>query len=338
MSHFLTARPRGCHLSTIIDLYPEEEYWCAGYAPSKGRQCHRRIHERNRRSARTLLDDATARFHDGLSIDDLLEKLAPLVLCKTNHQDQASGLAATWRRRICNFRAGQTTQQASRDAAFLEEQYTSALIRTIEQAIEDLRRVQTQDDELTSPTSRRREHRVSPTISTTGATTSATTSNTPSTTSARSQRSTETTASSPATNGPPRQVTPTVEVEPGSNPLPNIAEPSMPAATRSVRSTRPLATRKCVEGNCGICILPLREEEPLGSGGDGSDDGTTDDDGIVNAHIASRVSQDNDELKELVWCKSQCGSNYHKSCIDQWVTACGTRSATCPTCRAVWRS
>jgi hypothetical protein len=36
-----------------------------------------------------------------------------------------------------------------------------------------------------------------------------------------------------------------------------------------------------------------------------------------------------------VWCKAQCGVNFHKACMDQWLKRAPSR--TCPACRRSWR-
>ncbi|KAL4913276.1 hypothetical protein BDW62DRAFT_205704 [Aspergillus aurantiobrunneus] len=37
---------------------------------------------------------------------------------------------------------------------------------------------------------------------------------------------------------------------------------------------------------------------------------------------------------ELSWCKAQCGVNYHKSCIEEWLLV--SETVSCPTCRSRW--
>ncbi|PYH77385.1 hypothetical protein BO82DRAFT_435920 [Aspergillus uvarum CBS 121591] len=92
------------HLSEILDLYPDEERWCAGYAPSKGRRCHNPISGANRVSAVRLLDEGSGRMRQGEDIDDLLVDLASLVLCRHVHQkdqrSQVPALVKKWQDRI----------------------------------------------------------------------------------------------------------------------------------------------------------------------------------------------------------------------------------------------
>lgn len=69
---------------------------CVGWAPSKGRKCGNRIAAANQRKASNILcrmgslDVTTAdvRIH--------LEELAPRMLCKRYHQDQASEMVSQW--------------------------------------------------------------------------------------------------------------------------------------------------------------------------------------------------------------------------------------------------
>jgi hypothetical protein len=40
--------------------------------------------------------------------------------------------------------------------------------------------------------------------------------------------------------------------------------------------------------------------------------------------------------EELVYCKSGCGNNLHKSCFKQWAATKRGQSVTCPYCRQIW--
>ncbi|KAL3470167.1 hypothetical protein BJX99DRAFT_264488 [Aspergillus californicus] len=92
------------HLSTIINLHPEKEPYCAGYAPSQGRRCHNPTNARGRREARSLLNEGTDYLHEGYNINEILEYLAPYVLCTRWHQNQASGLVARWKKMVGDYR------------------------------------------------------------------------------------------------------------------------------------------------------------------------------------------------------------------------------------------
>ncbi|KAJ5491870.1 Zinc finger RING-type [Penicillium expansum] len=90
-------------LSEIIELEPEEEPWCAGYAPSQGRRCHARTNARGRSTAMMLLNEGTKDLRAGRNIDTLLEDLAPYVLCTRFHQSQAWDLARRWKRQVRTY-------------------------------------------------------------------------------------------------------------------------------------------------------------------------------------------------------------------------------------------
>jgi hypothetical protein len=95
-------------LSDIIGLYPEDEPWCAGYAPSQGRRCKCRTNAANRRTASALLDRGTTYLKQGMCMDDILKNLAPLVLCTRFHQYQSDGLAEGWILKMNKFQQRQT--------------------------------------------------------------------------------------------------------------------------------------------------------------------------------------------------------------------------------------
>lgn len=61
--------------------------------------------------------------------------------------------------------------------------------------------------------------------------------------------------------------------------------------------------RKPTDGECPICYMDLDEEH-----------------------------------NKLVWCKSQCGHNLHKSCFDQWAASQGGREVRCVYCRTPWET
>ncbi|KAL2802371.1 hypothetical protein BJX63DRAFT_437929 [Aspergillus granulosus] len=101
------------HLSEILKLDPEGEPHCAGIAVSKGRRCQLRTNQYGRRTALSLLDKGTADLRAGLCIDDILQDLAPHVLCTRWHQGQASTLVSQWQRRVDRYLASAPVQRSS---------------------------------------------------------------------------------------------------------------------------------------------------------------------------------------------------------------------------------
>ena len=69
---------------------------CVGYAPSQGRRCHNPIAAANRQDAAKLLKQMSKLNLSSSRIDDLLEQLAPRVLCKRYHQNQFSSMVSQW--------------------------------------------------------------------------------------------------------------------------------------------------------------------------------------------------------------------------------------------------
>jgi hypothetical protein len=115
---------------------------------------------------------------------------------------------------------------------------------------------------------------------------------------------------------------------------------------RSSRSTESVSNatgvdRRPAEGECGICLCSLQEPQSY----DTEDEDDNEDDDEDEDEIEEEDDYDYDEEDEqeyssdeedgLVWCKAQCGVNYHRECIDQWLAS--GRYDSCPTCRSTWR-
>ncbi|RJE26091.1 hypothetical protein PHISCL_01534 [Aspergillus sclerotialis] len=69
---------------------------------------------------------------------------------------------------------------------------------------------------------------------------------------------------------------------------------------------------------------------------DQSDNEDNDDD---NDHDDEDIKDAKDK-DPIVWCKVQCGTNYHRSCLETWIATFKNevyRRPTCPTCRAIWK-
>ncbi|KAJ5724581.1 hypothetical protein N7493_006309 [Penicillium malachiteum] len=105
------------NLSQIIGLEPDNEPWCAGYAYAQRRRCHARTHGYDRIRARCLLDKGIEELRAGMKIDDILEELAPHVLCTQNHQSQASDLAQRWKDEVQLFIQIQAQSRSPRETA-----------------------------------------------------------------------------------------------------------------------------------------------------------------------------------------------------------------------------
>ncbi|KAA8650282.1 uncharacterized protein ATNIH1004_002964 [Aspergillus tanneri] len=250
-----------CLLSEILNLYPKEDNHCVGYAHTKGRQCRNVINKENRNYACGLLERCTRRFCAGQRIDNLLDELAPLVLCKRFHQYQASDLSSNWRLQICKFQATQIRVAAAaspaRRSAPVEDRMaqrhmrpeTPRMTRSRETSSDQQSR-QSQSSSSPSQTQRRRE---SPSIRPrTGA--SIDTDRT-----ARISTDQEESTSTVSSRQRFSETTSAIETESGSTRNTSTASTTT-HATRSVTPVQTLTTRRCVEGNCSICMQSMQEQ------------------------------------------------------------------------------
>lgn len=91
-------------------------------------------------------------------------------------------------------------------------------------------------------------------------------------------------------------------------------------------------TRRHVEGECNICLLPLLEDES-----DTDRYEVEDSDDFYELPAPPRIV-----YEELVWCRRRCGNNFHRDCMDSWIRTFqdrferNGRQPTCPMCRAKW--
>ncbi|CAK4030355.1 Hypothetical predicted protein [Lecanosticta acicola] len=125
---------------------------CVGYAPSKRRRCQNPIAQHNRMAANEILQKLPRRALDQDHLYTHLERLAGLLLCRRNHQDQACTVATEWHRTVisqvngrhrhysatnriyrnCTLQAFKTEQTSSCDDDWQEE--ISRLQRELEEA------------------------------------------------------------------------------------------------------------------------------------------------------------------------------------------------------------
>ncbi|KAK4693174.1 hypothetical protein P7C71_g4176, partial [Lecanoromycetidae sp. Uapishka_2] len=102
--------------SVVLKTDPDAPgFTCVGYAPSQGRRCHNRIAAANRQEASKLLDRISRRNPSSSRIEDLLESLAPLLLCKRYHQNQADFMVQKWNERIEDFGDAETAREEARE-------------------------------------------------------------------------------------------------------------------------------------------------------------------------------------------------------------------------------
>ncbi len=78
--------PTYWNLRQILDVNPEQERNCVGFAPSKGRRCRNIINRFDLLAASRLLDQMD-RFKQLIDVIDDLKELAALLLCEGVHNN-----------------------------------------------------------------------------------------------------------------------------------------------------------------------------------------------------------------------------------------------------------
>ncbi|KAJ9294496.1 hypothetical protein DTO271G3_6764 [Paecilomyces variotii] len=377
--------PSPYDLRSIIQLYPEQEPWCIGFAVTRGRRCHNQTSAVSREKACSLLDRGTWDLAQGLDISDLLGQLAPLVLCKRWHQYECHDLVNRWARKVEDFQMRQsqasliwttptrTISPSWSSPSTLGYPYTLGYSETNHyrrygspdeicsaQRITDL--LQNMSDRLDrvvesledsgQPSAVRQRDNGTRTRSTAGrpaqrqasslaagAATSRSASRTvepndssvrnrgSTSTSTRTERTLERTRNSsgtiPSSSTAARQTPSTTSVSEPDNVAPtrptrvrvSLARVPEVNINRITSATRRTVTRKPIEGDCSICTNPLIHEDH-----------------------STETSPGTENEGQLSWCRAQCGNNYHKECIGQWLSTCRDmfRTPTCPYCRARW--
>ena len=73
---------------------------CYGWAPSQGRKCHNPVAQANRQEAERLLCKMSKLDPGSTNLDAWLQELAHRILCKRNHQGQATSVVSQWKDNI----------------------------------------------------------------------------------------------------------------------------------------------------------------------------------------------------------------------------------------------
>lgn len=322
-----------CDLSAILEIWPEHDHECAGIAKGAGRRCKLTTNKLNRSIACSLLEEGSALLNSGEEcIDDILTDLAPRTLCVRWHQYQASGLVSQWKRKVDKF--VQQRQAVSRRERRERHSFSSRQSTPEPRTSGSSTRVHIQQNNIllnveslyvfsNTPAPRETSY--------------------PANTSQSSRAAMSSVAAIPSGESRRLQATSPSAIPTPSRMIENRATPRdeptettdtantqrriLPLPTRRTNST---ITRRPIEGECGICYLPLLNDD---------EDDTNSSDNSISGSETSGSTSTTSTSEPLVWCKAQCGNNYHKSCMDPWIKCCAdnSRAATCPTCRATWR-
>ncbi|KAJ5553864.1 hypothetical protein N7513_003823 [Penicillium frequentans] len=364
-SSSFTTRQSLPHLSQIIHLEPDKEPWCAGYAPSQGRRCHASTNAHGRRCAMSLLDEATEALHAGRCIDDLLDELAPHVLCRRWHQSQASDLTSRWKKQIRSYMRShsssrrESTSLSARQPTLLStrtsnreptraigselsltnvEEQCAELYQTLQSTLAELRRLQalqasvpisSSTIEISTPRALYHGNAVT--------TRDTRTSNGFISSTEMSQRATVATH----TENPPGQTEVRVRTPRRQDSTQQLSSRIAPQTERATSRDRHSSlcpaiqvTRRDIEGPCGICLEALKGTE-LDDSDDSDEEYDSDSDSDEDYNEVNEGESEQEEPR-LVYCKAQCGNNFHETCLHEWLEH-STRP-TCPMCRCAWRN
>ena len=309
--------------SEVLRLDPNSSgFTCIGYAPSKGRRCHNPIASANRQEAANILREMSMLDPHSESLDKRLEGLAPRLLCRRWHQNQASNMKTLWRNEIekhypatvrieryaiverysviyapsvaatstlVRMRAEpRTTSQTTSLAAHSSVQVSAPEPLPVAPITEARRRTRSHND-LNGQESRPQAE-PSPTSSTQPDVTlqerNLPEPNSPPTSPvSESTRNTSSTAPQDRTAISREALHESSSIEPVTEPTTKQEPPEEPLHAH---------TRRTIEGDCSICCEELS-----------TDDAT-------------------------VWCKAQCRQNFHVDCINTWHGFQGEWKKSCP--------
>lgn len=139
-------------------------FTCVGYARTAGRRCHNVIAYSNQIKAAKLVTEMSRLDISSPEITCLLEDLAPLVLCRRWHQNQAADMVDDWQEKVDGLRR---KTEAARRAEEEERRRDSRLrraeerrVREAAQRVEELRHQQEAPQQAQEATPRVEEARI----------------------------------------------------------------------------------------------------------------------------------------------------------------------------------
>ncbi|KAL1977726.1 hypothetical protein VTN31DRAFT_585 [Thermomyces dupontii] len=275
------------HLSNILGLHPSEETNCVGFAYTKGRRCKLRTNVFNRRTAWRLLEEGTRLLNSGEEcIDDILEELAPLLLCRRWHQYQAEDCVDEWTEKVRKFvqsrRARSGTQSRiarPHDSPQRPQEREQRAPREHEERRDTPRQTQQTFNFETSTTTQIQQNIIIANINVVNLGDNATDTRRRNGPRRNEEQAVSITRSDvPTTAVASSSTQPTTATESSGTLVPSL--PSVDTGSSSSTEVPPSSravTRRPVEGDCGICLRPLRAA--------GSETTYTNDSGASSVHI-----------------------------------------------------
>ena len=92
-------------LTDVLKIYPAADHHCFGNSYYYNRRCQNLTSHHNRQEALSLLEQGTRQLAATslAAFDNILNQLAPLLLCSHQHRDQAGRLVAQWKEKLQRY-------------------------------------------------------------------------------------------------------------------------------------------------------------------------------------------------------------------------------------------
>ncbi|PWY80892.1 hypothetical protein BO94DRAFT_470351 [Aspergillus sclerotioniger CBS 115572] len=356
-------------LTDILKIYPAADHHCFGNSNYYNRRCNNLTSHHNRQEALWLLEQGTRQLAATslASLDNILNQLAPLLLCSHQHRDQAARLVAQWKEKLQRYIDGRSAAAApaTMNNRVLHIPGNSVLttggglafsnLTTTHGSASSSMLVLPHGMVETGP-SPIYGHRQGPRVEMSRPTVNAT-----------SASATATSARAASSHAHPHNVHPQNDhphnahahhphprmssIHPVSATLMTPAQvyPQQPGPQSGSGSTmvncpvpKPPAKRSVkprpVDGDCGICLLPYFDESIKydSSEDEEMEDADDEEEAWEEMDGDAELSGPDYDHELLVWCRAFCGTNYHRACMEKWIETFEVHEPTCPTCRNYW--
>ena len=110
----------------VLDV-DKTRHRCYGWAPSQKRQCNNLVAMANIEKAQRLLTKISQYNPSSDEIAIRLSQIAHCLLCRRNHQDQATSVVRKWREKIVDFIQAMTEEEEQGSDIASEEEHTTNL-------------------------------------------------------------------------------------------------------------------------------------------------------------------------------------------------------------------
>ncbi|PYI10714.1 hypothetical protein BO78DRAFT_305277 [Aspergillus sclerotiicarbonarius CBS 121057] len=342
-------------LTDILKIYPVDDHHCFGTSNYYNRRCNNLTNHHNRQVALLLLDRGTHQLAANPSLDsfdNLLDRLAPLLLCPHLHRSQAPRLVAQWKEKLQRHldQHSAAAAPATMNNRILPTPGSNVLSTGSGLTFSNLTThgpaspsiISLQHSRVGMGASHSLSHgpRVEighPGVNATSSSMS-TVMSAAGSSHAHPRHHPHTSSLQPAngtfvtpSHSHPQQHNRESQSE-SSNMGNNMGNfPVIKASAKRHVKPRP------VDGDCGICLLPYFDERMrYDLSEDEQMEDVDDEEGAWEEMEDDDVAGPDYDHDLLVWCRAFCGTNYHRACMEQWIDTFDAHEPTCPTCRNYW--